>query len=702
MRFIAFDTETHPIKPGCVAPRLVCVTVDDGIRPHIYDRVAGLARMRALLEDPDVTLIGHWIFFDLCVLAAEDESFIPLIFAEINAGRIRDTKIRQMIVDNAEGKLKFVWNEEIGEYNKQNYQLYMLVMRHLHRDIKHLKKGDDAWRLRYNELDGLPVEEYPPEATAYAIGDAVDTRAIFFKLEDYCEPHGLPGGLEAEIIQTQAAWALYLAGAWGVRTDAPMVAKLKAEVLADYQAAVKTAQAWGFIRRGKKESRNIAAIRAAVETWYGDRQRPIKWTTGGKTGQPQIGTDREQLTGVECSGCGGTFQACGALGADTDCTADGIHRGLWAVAEVVRLSKLLSTYISALERGVTLPLCASYNSIIETFRTSCSQGMKIFGVPMGCNLQNPPRKHGVRECFVPRAGSIFAFCDLDTIEMRTLAQTCIELFGFSDIAEAIKAGRDLHLALAAELLQISYEEAEARYLAGDVEIADVRQTAKIANYGFAGGMAAATFVAYAKGFGMVVDPKLAKKLHSAFRSTWSEMPRYFNYISSLMGDGGRAQVITFPKSNLMRGDVNYTAAANGFFQHRAAMGAKAALYQVSYECYVRGTMPDGSDSPLYGCRPWLFAHDEIGIEILYVGKRASDAALRLQTVMINEMSRWCPDVPIGATACMTRRWYKGAKAVFVDARGEICKSTAAGAVMVPSRPEGKKWIADFGDERMAA
>ncbi len=294
MRFIAFDTETHPIKPGCVAPRLVCVTVDDGIRPHIYDRVAGLARMRALLEDPDVTLIGHWIFFDLCVLAAEDESFIPLIFAEINAGRIRDTKIRQMIVDNAEGKLKFVWNEEIGEYNKQNYQLYMLVMRHLHRDIKHLKKGDDAWRLRYNELDGLPVEEYPPEATAYAIGDAVDTRAIFFKLEDYCEPHGLPGGLEAEIIQTQAAWALYLAGAWGVRTDAPMVAKLKAEVLADYQAAVKTAQAWGFIRRGKKESRNIAAIRAAVETWYGDRQRPIKWTTGGKTGQPQIGTDLVQ------------------------------------------------------------------------------------------------------------------------------------------------------------------------------------------------------------------------------------------------------------------------------------------------------------------------------------------------------------------------------------------------------------------------
>lgn len=225
---------------------------------------------------------------------------------------------------------------------------------------------------------------------------------------------------------------------------------------------------------------------------------------------------------------------------------------------------------------------------------------------------------------------------------------------------------------------------------------------KIGNYGFAGGMAAKTFIAYAKGYGVIVSMPLAKKLHAAFRAKWSEMNDYFAYVQSLMGPGGRAHAITFLRSGLMRGDVTYTATANGFFQHLAAMGAKAALYAVSRECYRRGTMPDGSNSPLYGCRPFLFAHDEIGIEIPYEGVQASDAALRLQAVMIEQMRKWCPDVPIGATACMTRKWRKGAKAVFVDASGQVCKAGTPGSYMVPSKPAGKKWVPDWFDERLAA
>lgn len=652
---------------------MVCATTSQRGVGRIFDRKDGLAEAWRLLSDRTLSLVGHHIFFDLCVLAAEDEKLLSLIFAEIDAGRIRDTKIRQMIIDNAEGKLKFVFNEETGEFNKQNYQLFMLVMRHLHRDIKHLKKGDDVWRLRFNELDGLPVVEYPLEASTYAIGDAVDTEGVFLSQEAYCEPHGLPGGLEAEIGQTQAAWALYLTGGWGVRTDPPAVAKLKTEVTADFRTAIEVAQRHGLIRRGKKESKNQKAIRDAIAEWYGARQRPMKYTEGGKKGRPQIAMDREQLTEVECL-CGLNFHACPCKPDEND----GIHKGLWAVAESTRLGKLLSTYISALERGTIFPLCSSYNAIIETFRTSCSQGMKIDGVPMGCNLQNPPRKHGVRECFVPRGSNIFIFCDLDTIEMRTLAQTCIELFGYSCIAEAIIAGKDLHLDLAADMMEISYEEAVERFEAGDPEVVENRQFCKIGNYGFAGGMAATTFVAYAKGFGVIVSLRLARQLHAAFRSKWREMNDYFAYISSLIGDGNRVKTITFPRSNLMRGDVTYTAAANGFFQHRAAMGAKAALYQVVRECYLKEL-----NSPLYGARPWLFAHDEIGLECPYDGQRASDAALRLQEVMISVVhDKWCPDVPIGATACMTRRWYKGAKAVFVD------------GIMVPSKPEGKKWVAD--------
>lgn len=416
MNLVGVDTETHLISAGCPAPRLVCVTIatDDG--GEIFLREEGLDVIEALLADPDTTITGHHIFFDLAVAAAERERLLELIFDEIDAGRIHCTRLRQMIIDNAEGKLKFVWNEETNEYNRVDFTLQTLVKRHYGVDLDALKHGADAWRMRYNELDGVPLIDWEPEAVDYAVGDAVVTRGCDLKQEDYCAPHGLPGGQAAEISQVQAGWALYLMGVHGMRTEARAVAKLKAEVTAEYREWLEVAQRHGFIRRARpgkvykngkvgkpsKESRDMVGIKAAVLAWYEANQRVMKWTTGGKGGQAQIGTDREQLTSIECPACSQTFQGCSCNPLVTDMIVDGVHRGLWAVAEVVRLGKLLSTYIAALERGTVVPLNPSYNTIIETFRTSCSGGMKINGIPVGFNAQNPPRKHGVRECIVPR------------------------------------------------------------------------------------------------------------------------------------------------------------------------------------------------------------------------------------------------------------------------------------------------------------
>ena len=171
------------------------------------------------------------------------------------------------------------------------------------------------------------------------------------------------------------------------------------------------------------------------------------------------------------------------------------------------------------------------------------------------------------------------------------------------------------------------------------------------------------------------------------------MVKYFDYCSFLCkgGDGGRAKQIEFVRSGMMRGDVTYTATCNGFFQHLAAKGAKEAVARVSEECYI------GTGSPLHGSRPWLFNHDEIGMEtpIAAIGPRgAHDAALRLEYVMNAAMKYWCPDVEIGSSAVMTRRWYKGAKPVFVN------------GMLVPSKPivvgQNKKgkpkiiWVHDAG------
>lgn len=290
-----------------------------------------------------------------------------------------------------------------------------------------------------------------------------------------------------------------------------------------------------------------------------------------------------------------------------------------------------------------------------------------------------------RECFVPREGSVYAFADFDTLEMRTFAQTALDIpqIGFSDIAEALKAGLDTHVELAAECLGIDGQDAFARYKQEDPEILNARQYAKIGNYGMLGGMGPSAFIDYAKGYGIILTFERASTIHTAFRRRWRETPPYFRYCSSLCDTpSGKAPRITHPRSGLTRGDVSYTETCNHHFQHLAAMGAKAALYQVQKECWVR-EFPIRDDksghtewkvSDLYGCRPWYFGHDEIGMEIPYLSPiRRHLAAKRLERVMIEEMSKWVPDVPIGATVVMCPRWYKGAKPVFVDGLLVPCK-----------------------------
>jgi len=648
---IIWDFETHLIKPGQTCPRMVCLsTADLQNNTALYTREEGLDVAERILTKEESG--GHHIFYDLGVLCAERPKLVRETFRALDEARLHCTKIRQMMIDNARGQLKFEFNEETLEFKKQNYQLFRLVQRHLGYDISAQKKGGNVWRMRYAELDGVPLDQWPEEAKQYPIDDAVETKDVWASQQERdIDPDTIPG-YEWEM---RSAWALNLMGTWGVRTDEEAVVEYEKDLQADFADQIRICQEYGFRRAGGKKgiSRDTKKIMAAVEDWYKEHEMRMKLTPKG-----QVSMDREQLT-----------------------TTD--HPGLNAVAESVRIEKLLTTYVPGLKRGTIVPLNPNYNPIIETFRTSCSGGMKIDGVPVGMNLQNLPRKGKVRECVIPREGNCFAFCDYDTLEMRTLAQVNLDLFGFSELAESLKAGRDLHVDLAADMLGMDYDRAMRLYEAGDKDIAEARQFCKIGNYGFGGGMGPKAFVAYAKNMGgIIVDPEHAMTLWRGFRKKWREMNDYFAHCSFLCMDGN-AEHIVFERTGMVRGDVPYTAVCNGFFQHLAARGAKDSLYQVSKECYCDG------GSPLYGCRPWLFAHDEIGLEIPYMAfgpKRTHEAAMRLQQVMIDVMKRWCPDVPIGATVALTRRWYKGAPPLF-DKNG----------ILIPTRPvandSGKKeWI----------
>lgn len=670
----AFDVESWLITPGNPAPKGVCLSYasedgDTGVM--LMDE--GLQWLREKLEAGD-RLVAHNMPFDMSVCAADDPELLMLIFEAYADGRIHDTMNRQKILDNARGALKYEYNEETGEFKSQNYSLAHLVHRLLGKWIFNDKEGD-VWRLRYYTLDGVPVADWPPAAYKYSLDDSIHALQCFLEQEKDPNAHLL----EKEWSQTNADWALRLQSCWGSRTTAEDIEVLRADFQEafDKQAAICIELGLAHWKKDKgvyKVSRKMKPIYELVESHYKKHGLPVPMTAGGKGSaeerkeKQKIATDRDTLTMLK-------YKAIDA------------HPGMIAVAEMVRIGKLLSTYIPMLLLGTTLPINPSYNCIIETFRTSCRAP----------NIQNLPRDGGVRNCWLARPGYVYGFCDYDTLEMRTLAQIYLWLFPDKacPLLDAVIEGKDLHLEFAARMLGTPYEEAARRLEAGDKVVKDTRQGAKIANYGMAGGMGAEAFVDYARGFGVEISIDRATELRNAFRDVW-DMECYFEHCGKIADTKDRdlgINVVEFLGSGLLRGDVRYTAICNGYFQHLAAMGAKMALFEVSYACYAK------PESPLYGCRPWLFAHDEIGLEIPFDGSdigraRASRAMAELRRIMIDCMVHYCPDVPIGATGAMAFRWLKGAEPVFREINGE--------QVLVPCKKEGRDWIEDYEREKVAA
>lgn len=644
MRFVGFDCETYLILPGNPAPRMVCLTTAERgggeVDTALYDRADGLAWFRAIIVRPDVVLIGANVYYDLGILCAEDPSLVPLVFAAFDAGRIRDAQVRQKLRDIRDGCMKYTIDVD-GEITGQRYALADLVWRYLKRDRSHEKKGPDVWRLRYSELDGVALCDWPEPARRYAIQDAIDALLIHEIQYADDEPIEMNGEVIAatgddtiadELRQTRYQWALHLMSLWGIRTDVEAVDRL--EVALRDRAAKLLAE----VRHEAPELVTAAGKRCMAPIYQRVDQAYEGNPPRTDTGRPA--TDRETL---EESG----------------------DEGLRLVASLVKTTKMLSKDLKDLRRGVTYPINARWNGLVESGRISCSKP----------NLANPPREGGVRECFVPRPGHVFVDIDLDTIELRGLAQVNLELQGRSDMAEALRAGRDLHADFAADLSGQGYEAFILSLDLGDKEAALVRQFAKIGNFGFPGGMGWRSLVSYAKGYGIEISPEQAKKLHGAYQRKWSEMPGYFAIVKRWLGLEGRGYVVQ-RRSNRIRGGVTFCKACNSLFQGLVADATKSAFWELQKACYL---------GPLAPARPVLYLYDQFVVEA--PEERAHDIAEGVHKLVMREVQSWMPDVPVSGKPSLTRRFYKGPKPIVINGQ------------LVPSKPvlEGKKlkWVADL-------
>jgi DNA polymerase I len=630
-----FDFETYLMQAGSI-PKPVCMAYwevsEPGADPQLVTAADAIPLLLGWLSDRSVRLIGHNVRFDLSVFAwaySDDPELLwelqKLVVDAYNDGRIRCTLIRELLLHIAQGILQ----DEGGWGNgRETFTLSALTAKYLNIDTSHLK-GTDTWRMRYAELDGLPIEEYPVEAYEYPIGDVLYTWGVFCgqyqaAQESYCQGN-YDWGIKDEGDQVKAHWDLMLMGLNGLQADPVAVAALARKVTETEAELTDTYMQAGFMRgNGTKDKK---AIEAAVSAAYSKLGQAAPLTESGKS----VSTSRETL-------------------------AESGHPVLEKIAGLTTNSTLAKTFLPALLRACEGKAHPKWNCLVASGRVSVSDP----------NLNNQPRKGGVRECWIPGAGFYFVAADYSMAELCSLAQVCIDLFGYSCMGDAINAGQDLHVLLAGDVLGLNYDEAKLRFDQNDPELIDWRQVAKAGNFGFPGGSSAKTFVAFAKSsYGLRITQEVADKTRRAWLGRWQEMARYFEYISN-KGDLFRVEQI---RSGRVRGRCYYTSGANTYFQGLTSDGAKAALSLISDECLI-GYSPLHSElhpvtrevqapSPLYGSEPVAFIYDEFLLRSPI--PQVHEATDRLCYLMVQGMGRFTPNVKPRVDPAVMSRWFKGAK-----------------------------------------
>ena len=661
-RIIAFDTETRLIEPGILTPELICVSIADGKKVGLFDSMMGPTVIHHLLRDPDVHFVGHNVAYDFGVLAARRPAMLPEIFAAYEAGRVWDTGIRQIVRDIAEGredingKLFVVRN---GERKPAGYRLANLSEEYLHKDRYAEKNDPTSWRMRYQELIDLPIEEWPAEAQAYAREDAADTFDIFVR------QGAIEGAWPTEPDNVRAAWALHLMSAWGMRTDGAKVESLKTKLLEQREHLRVRLKKVGFIipkRCPSEEAEFFEEVVKYRKATKKDMQAGLDGTRPEiveKDGVPHVVTRStaparwaKDLTKVaeyvrrylHRRGKPVPLTESGKVSTAKQTLIDSGSLLLALFAEGGGIDKALE-FVPTLEEGIARPINARYNTAVNTSRTSCSS-------PNWQQMPSGRKVGGIRECVVPRPGYVFCSVDYDTLELRALAQVCLRLFKHSRMADVINQGKDLHSAVGAEMLGITYEEIEKGKKVKGSRAKSARDAAKVFNFGAPGGLGAVSLVDYARaGYGVTLTEQQAREMKSQWLGAWPEMVQYFDWVNAMVGMGD-AQ-IKHPVTGAVRGNVGYTDGCNHQFQHLAAIGAKKALFAVAKECYV------DCDTALYGTRPVAFIHDEIIAEL--PEEFAHDAATRLAEVMCRSMALVIPDVKIAASPTLMKYWSKDAQ-----------------------------------------
>ncbi len=433
---ISLDFETYLIGDGSIFPAPVCLSTYDGTNTQLLDKHEARVWLAQHLNKDN--LIAHNAVFECGVIITHYPELADLVFEALNNGLMHCTKINESL-----------WNIQ-REKALFGLTLAGLVKHYFETDIS-AGKGEDAWRMRYSELDGIPISEWPKEAVDYAIDDSIWA----YKVHNMQKPI-------AQALALKSAVYLNLMGSEGFLVNRERVELLEKEIWEFLTPRYDFLVAEGFcdyIPRQKQPRKQVKKLKEYVESLNVD----LMYTNKG---------------GVATSG-----EALASYQTQVDSPV------LKAFSELSRYEKILTSYIKNLKCAKP-KIYSQYSTTLNTGRTS-SSGSKLFS---SLNIQQIPRavegvSYDVRNCFIPRPGFKICSIDYSGLELCSAAHQLFKTLGYSYMREALNEGEkptDMHSKLASKIKKVPYEEFIAHKK--EQEYKDARQKAKPINLGFPGGI----------------------------------------------------------------------------------------------------------------------------------------------------------------------------------------------------------------------
>jgi hypothetical protein len=343
---LAFDLETHVVQPGLLVPPVVCGSAA-WLEPGPTIAGALLAKQDALeafanaIEDPNVVIVGANIAYDLacCVveLARLGVDAIPQVFGALEDGRVFDVQIAEALNAIACGHLgkdprTMQPIVTPGTKKRGRYSLSTCVLHVLGRSDA---KANDEWRLRYAELEHVPIADWPTAARDYPIDDAKNTLEVglaqtgqlpkvyskhsFVDVEGpenqitsacqncgstrhaiECVGRGPHANLVDHARQVHTAFCLHLGAMWGFHVDQDAVDIIERHAIRDRDNGVTPFREAGIVREDGSEDQSL--LKKLVLLAYAPDSAPCPCCAG--TGRIPSPTQKP----LRCPACRGRCQ----------------------------------------------------------------------------------------------------------------------------------------------------------------------------------------------------------------------------------------------------------------------------------------------------------------------------------------------------------------------------------------------------------